>query len=78
MTTDPCCNKVGIDAVEDWMASRDPPRKVYCIGPQLPVTLSSSPAKTDPSGLSQAQEAITFLNSSLKSHGVRSVVYVSS
>jgi hypothetical protein len=78
MTTDPCCNKAGIDAIEDWMTSGNLPRKVYSIGPQLPAIVSASPAKSDLSQSPQAQEIVTFLDTKLDSHGERSVVYVRS
>ncbi|EIN06266.1 UDP-Glycosyltransferase/glycogen phosphorylase [Punctularia strigosozonata HHB-11173 SS5] len=73
LTTDPCIDQGGIRAVEEWMASRDPPRKVYSIGPQS----ASAPEKAESVQSSTADPATAFLDSKLESHGAHSVVYIS-
>ncbi|EIN11483.1 UDP-Glycosyltransferase/glycogen phosphorylase [Punctularia strigosozonata HHB-11173 SS5] len=76
-TSDPSWNRGGIDAMERWMSSFVPPRKVYSVGPQLP----SGPLEFTRSGdLAQSTVSfavLNFLDGKLQSHGQRSVLYIS-
>ncbi|EIN06267.1 UDP-Glycosyltransferase/glycogen phosphorylase [Punctularia strigosozonata HHB-11173 SS5] len=71
LTSDPCIDNGGIGAVADWTASEQPPKKVYSIGPQLPL---QAQATVEGAG---ADIHTTFLDSKLATHGSHSVVYIS-
>jgi hypothetical protein len=75
-SVDPSFARASIDVMEDWMASSNPPRKVYNIGPQLPSGSTASSDTGDLKQSSKSAEILKFLDATLESHGPRSLVYV--
>ncbi|EIN06253.1 UDP-Glycosyltransferase/glycogen phosphorylase [Punctularia strigosozonata HHB-11173 SS5] len=76
-TSDPSFARDSIEVVENWMASSSPPRKVYSIGPQLPFGTAADTRNGDLKQSSKSEEIVNFLDAALKSHGAKSVVYIS-
>jgi hypothetical protein len=74
--TDPICDP-GAKVMEQWMASFSPPRRVYNIGPQLPLGPVKAAVDGEFALSPNAKEIVEFLCSTLQSHGPNSVVYVS-
>lgn len=64
----------GVDALRRWMGDG---RQVYAIGPLAPQELSAASKQHEVEGSENGRNIMEFLDKTLKSHGERSLIYVS-
>jgi hypothetical protein len=75
-SVDPSFARASIGVMEEWMVSSHPPRKVYNIGPQLPSGSTSSSKSGDLKQSPEFAKILSFMNTTLESHGPGSLIYV--